>query len=158
VTYNDNMMLHLNGEEIYLFHVVPSHSDTDTVIYFRHANVMHVGDLTFFQGFSPPNLSGGFSISGYITAMEQIQKVGNPDTKIITGHRGPVMTMQDLQKQHDMTIVIRDRVLAAVKAGKSVDEVVASKPVGEYEEQEKAGTPADQFIKGVYQDLARSAK
>jgi cyclase len=158
VTYSDNMTLHFNGEEIYLFHPVQSHSDGDTVVYFRHANVMHVGDLTFFEGFSPPNLPGGFSINGFVTAMEQIMKVANPDTKIITGHRGPVMTVKDLQQQHDMVVVIRDRVMGAIRAGKTVDEVVASKPIADFEETEKGGIPADQFVKAVYQDLSRKTQ
>src|SRR6185295_9963325 len=42
---HDNMVLHFNGEEIYIFHPEPAHTDGDSIIYFRHANVMHVGDV-----------------------------------------------------------------------------------------------------------------
>src|SRR5579863_9142629 len=45
VTYTDNMTLHFNGEEIYIYHPAPAHTDGDSIIYFRHANVMHVGDV-----------------------------------------------------------------------------------------------------------------
>ena len=45
VTYETSMTLHFNGEEIYIYHPEPAHTDGDSIIYFRHANVMHVGDV-----------------------------------------------------------------------------------------------------------------
>jgi len=158
VTYNDNITLHFNGEDVYIFHPKPAHTDGDSVVYFRKANVMHVGDLTFFQGFAPVNIPGGFTIDGIIAAMEEILKVANPDTKFISGHRGPIMSVKDLEQQRAMTMVIRDRILSGIRAGKTVEEVVASKPTAEFDENEKMGRPAEEFVSSVYQDLSRSAR
>jgi hypothetical protein len=45
VTYSESLTLHFNGEEIAVYHPEPAHTDGDSIIYFRHANVMHVGDV-----------------------------------------------------------------------------------------------------------------
>src|SRR6185295_19755048 len=45
LTYTDSLTLHFNSEEIYIYHPQPAHTDGDSIIYFRHANVMHVGDV-----------------------------------------------------------------------------------------------------------------
>src|SRR5262249_16883635 len=48
VTFADSVTFHLNGDEIHAFHVPPAHTDGDTVVHFRKANVIHGGD-TFFN-------------------------------------------------------------------------------------------------------------
>ncbi|HYJ93068.1 MAG TPA: MBL fold metallo-hydrolase, partial [Vicinamibacterales bacterium] len=45
LTYSDSLTLHFNGEEIQIFHPAPAHTDGDSIIYFRKANVAHVGDI-----------------------------------------------------------------------------------------------------------------
>ena len=41
-----------NGEQIILAHVPPAHTDTDILVHFTKANVLHMGDL-FFNGMYP---------------------------------------------------------------------------------------------------------
>ena len=52
VTFNDTVTFHLNDQEIHAFHVAPAHTDGDTVIHFRTADVIHTGDV-FFNGLYP---------------------------------------------------------------------------------------------------------
>ncbi|MDH3600750.1 MAG: MBL fold metallo-hydrolase, partial [Candidatus Tectomicrobia bacterium] len=44
VTFPESVTLHLNGETIHAFHVDPAHTDGDSVVHFRNANVIHAGD------------------------------------------------------------------------------------------------------------------
>ena len=39
LTYTDSLTLHFNGEEILIYHPAPAHTDGDSIIYFRKANV-----------------------------------------------------------------------------------------------------------------------
>src|SRR5713101_4689111 len=40
VTFTDAVTFHLNGDEIHAFHVPPAHTDSDSVVHFRKANVI----------------------------------------------------------------------------------------------------------------------
>ena len=94
-----------------------------------------------------------------IAAARQVMKIANPDTKIIPGHLGPVVGFKEIQQQLDMFSVVRDRIVTAIRAGKTLQEVVASKPTGDFDQGRMGGaiTP-DRFVTLVYTDLSRRAK
>ena len=76
VTFTDAVTFHLNGGEIYAFHVAPAHTDGDSIVQFRKANVIHGGD-TFFNGMYPfIDLSSGGSVNGMIAAAESHARAG----------------------------------------------------------------------------------
>jgi len=156
ITYSDSMTLHFNGEEIYIYHPEPAHTDGDSIIYFRHANVMHVGDVPSSLRYPNIGVTDGGSVDGMIAAARQVMRIANPDTKIIPGHLGPVVGFKEIQQQLDMFAAVRDRVMNAIRAGKTVQEVVASKPTADFDQGRLGGaiTP-DRFITLVYQDLSK---
>ena len=45
LTYSDTTTVHLNGEEVHVFTVPPAHTDGDSFIHFRGADVLHLGDV-----------------------------------------------------------------------------------------------------------------
>ena len=159
MTYTDSMTLRFNGEEIYIYHPEPAHTDGDSIIYFRHANVMHVGDVPSSLRYPNIGVNDGGSVDGMIAAAKQVMKIVNPDTKIIPGHLGPVVGFKEIQQQLDMFAVVRDRVLSAIGAGKTLEQVVASKPTADFDQGRMGGaiTP-DRFVTLVYTDLSKRAK
>jgi cyclase len=159
LTYGDHMTLHFNGEEIYIYHPESAHTDGDSIIYFRHANVMHVGDVPASLRYPNIGVDDGGSVDGMIAAGRQVMKIANENTKIIPGHLGPVVGFKEIQQQLDMFVTVRDRIMNAIRAGKTLQDVVASKPTRDFDEVRKAGaiTP-DRFVTLVYTDLARKAK
>jgi glyoxylase-like metal-dependent hydrolase (beta-lactamase superfamily II) len=156
ITYTDSMTLRFNGEEIYIYHPEPAHTDGDSILYFRHANVMHVGDVPSSLRYPNIGVTDGGSVDGMIAAARQVMKIANPDTKIIPGHLGPVVGFKEIQQQLDMFAVVRDRVMSAIRAGKTLEQVVASKPTADFDQGRMGGaiTP-DRFVTLVYQDLSR---
>jgi glyoxylase-like metal-dependent hydrolase (beta-lactamase superfamily II) len=159
LTYTDSLTLHFNGEEIYIYHPQPAHTDGDSIIYFRHANVMHVGDVPSSLRYPNIGVAEGGTVAGMIAAAQQVMKIANPQTKIIPGHLGPVVGFNEIQQQLEMFVTVRDRVLAAIRAGKTLDQVVASKPTADLDPPRMGGaiTP-DRFVTLVYTDLSRSSK
>ena len=159
LTYTDGLTLHFNGEEIYIYHPAPAHTDGDSIIYFRHANVMHVGDVPSSLRYPNIGVDDGGSVDGMIAAARQVMKIANPDTKIIPGHLGPVVGFKEIQQQLDMFGVVRDRIATAIRAGKTLQEVVASKPTADFDQSRMGGaiTP-DRFVTLVYTDLSRRVK
>ena len=155
LTYRDSLTLHFNGEEIYVYHPDAAHTDGDSVVYFRRANVMHVGDLPSSLRYPNIGVDDGGSVNGMIAGVEQILKIANPDTKIIPGHIGTAVSVTELQQQRDMFMVVRDRVLRQIRMGKTLEQVIASKPTAEFDESRRKGviTP-DRFAELVYRDLS----
>ena len=159
LTYSDSITLHFNGEEIYIYHPQPAHTDGDSIIYFRHANVMHVGDVPSSLRYPNIGVAEGGTVAGMIAAAQQVMKIANPQTKIIPGHLGPVVGFNEIKQQLEMFVTVRDRVFAAIRAGKTLDQVVASKPTADLDPPRMGGaiTP-DRFVTLVYTDLSRSSK
>ena len=44
VTYDGELMFHMGGEEIHVYHPARAHTDGDSIVYFKNANVAHWGD------------------------------------------------------------------------------------------------------------------
>jgi cyclase len=159
VTYGTSMTLHFDGEEIYIYHPEPAHTDGDSIVYFRHANVMHVGDVPSSLRYPNIGVNEGGTVDGMIAAAQQVMKIANADTKIIPGHLGPVVGFAEIKQQLDMFAAMRDRVSSAIRAGKTLEQVVASKPTADFDQGRMGGaiTP-DRFVTLVYTDLSRKAK
>ena len=45
LTYSGTVTIHLNGEQVHVFPVPPSHTDGDSFIHFRGSDVLHLGDV-----------------------------------------------------------------------------------------------------------------
>lgn len=155
LTFTEELILHLNGEEVRLFQVAPGHTDGDGIVYFSHANVIHLGDL-YFNGIYPYiGIPTGGSIDGMISVGQHVLDMINDKTTIIPGH-GPLATKTEYAEFLNMLAAIRNAVEQLVTAGKSLDNVIASKPTRPFDDKWGNGflKPKD-FVGLVYKDLAR---
>jgi cyclase len=159
LTYRDNLTLHLNGEEIEIYHPAPAHTDGDSIVYFHKANVVHVGDIPASLRYPNIGVDDGGTVDGMMAAARQLMTIVKPDTRIIPGHLGPIVGFKEIEQQLTMFTAVRDRIAAAIKAGKTEAEVVASKPTADFDEERLGGaiTP-DRFVSLVYTDLSRRSK
>jgi glyoxylase-like metal-dependent hydrolase (beta-lactamase superfamily II) len=132
--FKNDHQLRLNGERLILKHYAPAHTDSDISVEFTDADILHVAD-TWWNGHFPfIDYNTGGSINGMIQATEgNIAKV-SARTIVIPGH-GPVGDKAGLIEFRDMLVTVRDKVAALKKEGKSVDEIVASKPTATYDEK-----------------------
>ena len=151
-TFNASEKLQANGEIVMLQYFQPAHTDTDIYTHFQKANVIHMGD-TFFNGFYPViDFSTGGRIEGIIVAAGKILSLADNKTKIVPGH-GPLGNKADLTKYRDMLVVARDRVQKLKTAGKSADEIVASKPLADLEPELGGMLGGDVFVRMIYSSL-----
>jgi glyoxylase-like metal-dependent hydrolase (beta-lactamase superfamily II) len=153
VTYADGVNLYLNGDELEVTHVARAHTDGDSVIRFKKANVIHMGD-TFFNGFYPfIDVDSGGSVDGMIAAADKALSMADDKTKIIPGH-GPLGSKADLQTYRSVLAGIRDRVKGLVAQGKTLDQVVAAKPTAQWDATWGKGfMKPDVFVSFVYRSL-----
>jgi len=140
-TFTDTHAIKVNGEDLALSYIPPAHTDTDIVIHFRGANVMHLGDL-FFNGIYPfIDASTGGNIDGMIAAATRALGMADGQTKIVPGH-GPLGDKAALANYRDVLQTVRDRVHKLKTSGATLEAVVKAAPGAEFD-----GTWGQGFLK-----------
>jgi glyoxylase-like metal-dependent hydrolase (beta-lactamase superfamily II) len=132
ITFNDSLTLHVNGDDLHAIHAPQGHTDGDVFIRFEIANVIHTGDLMFAGLYPFIDLDSGGSVNGLIAAVDRMLALADDKTRIIPGH-GEVTDRAGLVAYREMLAVTSGRVRDLVKAGKSVDEVLAARPNADYD-------------------------
>lgn len=148
VTFDNALKLHLNEQSVRIFHPGNAHTDSDAIIYFEEANVMHTGDV--FVRYGIPFIDGrnGGSVGGMIKAMNTIIELADENTVIIPGH-GQLATKQDMIDFRDMLQDIWDQVAAGKKAGKTMEAIQEEDPTRKYQE----GNMGKYMISLIYDEL-----
>jgi len=155
VTFTNDVTFHLNGDEIFAFHVAKAHTDGDTIVQFRKSNVIHMGDIFFNKLYPFIDISSGGSVDGMIAGADRVLGIANDSTKIIPGH-GPMGTKADLKAYRDMLATIAGRIKAQVRAGKQLAEVIASKPTADFDAVWGKGfLKPEKFVEMLWKDLSR---
>jgi glyoxylase-like metal-dependent hydrolase (beta-lactamase superfamily II) len=122
ITFNDKLHIHVNGEDVFIFHVDNAHTDGDVLLYFTESNVLHTGD-TFFNHLYPYiDLNSGGTVDGYIEAVKRALMVTDNETKIIPGH-GKLSNKKEYQFFLSMLETLKASVLTEIAAGKTEDQV-----------------------------------
>jgi cyclase len=153
-TYSNFSKIRLEGRVADLKHIANAHTDGDTYVWFKTANVLSTGD-TFTNGRYPNiDFANGGNIRGMITATDAYLKLVNARTRIVPGH-GPLADKAALMEYRTMLISAHDRMAKLVKEGKSEDEVVAAKPFADFDEKWAPTELASKnFVRVVYHSLA----
>jgi len=134
-----------------------AHSDADIVVYFRKADVVQTGDLIFSGMYPFIDITHEGSLDGMISAADEIIKMCGENTKVIPGH-GSLTDRQGVKKFQEMLVTVRDRIAEHIKKGKSLEEVLASKPTAALDEEWGKAIPADLSVSIVYNDLSKKRK
>lgn len=124
VTFDHGVTLHWNGLAIEAVHAPAAHTDGDSIIFFRGANVVHMGDLFFNGAFPFIDVDSGGGIDGMIAAAESVAENTDSETTVIPGH-GPVTDRATLRKYAEALRAARERISERVAAGQSEEDVAA---------------------------------
>lgn len=125
--------MRVNGATLTLRHPGPAHTDTDLVVHFAEADILHAGDI-FWNGVYPfIDHSSGGSIDGTIRVVDTLLRDATDRTIVIPGH-GPPGDRRDLQAYRDMLAEVRSRVAALKRQGRSVAEAVAARPTADLDD------------------------
>ena len=155
ITFTESLTFHWNGDEVRVIHVDRAHTNGDSIVHFRKANVLHVGD-TWFNGMYPfIDVNADGSIDGLVRALDQALALADGKTKIIPGH-GPVSDAVELRVYRDMLAAVRDRVQSLVAEGKSRAEVIAAKPTKKFDERwGRSWLDPDTWVGLVYDGMTK---
>ena len=154
ITFSDSVTFHVNGQEVFVFHVHHAHTDGDGVIHFRDRNVIHAGDVLFNKVFPYIDLDNGGSVEGFIKAQEKLIAMSDDDTLLIAGHGDPVASKADVEMNLAVLKDGRERVKALVEEGKTEEEVLAANPLADYHEDYNwSFITTERMTKTHYRDL-----
>ncbi len=154
VTYEDKVSVHFNGEVIDLIHFPNGHTDTDTVIFFRSSNVVHMGDHFFSGRFPFIDLGRNGSVQGYLDNVAAVLAALPDDVKIIPGH-GPLSTKADLQAFHTMIDTCYTAVKEQVKAGADMEAILAKGVPAAYKEWGWRFISEERWLATLHDDLTK---
>jgi glyoxylase-like metal-dependent hydrolase (beta-lactamase superfamily II) len=149
--YDEKLVLREGGERVELRHVANAHTDGDTLVRFRRANVIAMGDVFFNHIFPFIDRSSGGSIQGMIKGVDAALAMADDQTRIVPAH-GPVATTSELRAYRDMLADVARKVKAGIKQGQTVEQVVASHPAEAY--RNGMDGEEDRFVEAVYDSLA----
>lgn len=142
ITFSEDITFYDKDETIMAFHVHNAHTDGDAMVYFVNNDVIHMGD-TYFAGRYPYiDLKSGGSLQGFIDAHKKALMVISEETKIIPGHGRP-SSKKDLESYVSMLEDIKKNIMAAIAAGKSLEEVKSDNSISAAYD----GTHGNSFIK-----------
>ncbi|HYH00392.1 MAG TPA: MBL fold metallo-hydrolase [Terriglobales bacterium] len=143
ITFDKQLSIFANGEEIRLISF-PAHTDGDAVVWFTRENVVHMGDAILGT-----DIDGGGDVYGMVEACERVASMVPPDAKVIVGHVG-VISVEDLRKKGKQWKQAANAVDAAIKQGKSLQQIREEKLLGGMFENN-----ADRIAGMIYANLTR---
>src|SRR5438309_11535867 len=153
ITFEHDVTVHLNGEDIRALHFPAGHTDGDSIIFFPKSNVVHMGDDFVTYGFPFIDIDSGGSINGMIDAVEKVIPQLPPDVKVIPGH-GPVSNLDDVRAFLTMLKATRDVVASGLKEGKSLDQMKQAKVLDPWKKYSGEFINEDAFLETLVNSLS----
>ncbi len=151
ITFDHDMTLHLNGEDIRVMHFPTAHTDGDSIVFFPKSNVVSMGDLFVTYGFPFVDVDSGGSIDGTIDAVEKVIAQMPADVKVIPGH-GPVSGLDDMRAFVKMMKETRTAVQSALDRGQTLDQMKQAKLLDPWK-QYSGPLSEDDFLAILYTSL-----
>ena len=153
ITFDHDVTVHLNGEDIRALHFAAGHTDGDSVIYFPKSNVVHMGDDFVTYGFPFIDVDSGGSINGMISGVESAIAQLPPDAKIIPGH-GPVSNLDDVRAYVKMLKETRAAVQDALDKRMTLEQMKEKKILDPWKKYSGDFISEGAFLETLYNSLA----
>jgi len=148
-----------NNQALQLFHMPKAVTDGDSVVWFRHSDVIAAGDVYNSDVYPPIDVDKGGSIDGEIDALNKLIEMSVTEfmaqggTLIVPG-RGWISDAADVGYYRDMLMVIRDRIKAMADKGMTLAQVKAAKPTMDFDpEYGREPGVTSRFVEAVYRSL-----
>jgi glyoxylase-like metal-dependent hydrolase (beta-lactamase superfamily II) len=159
--FQDEKTMYFNGEGIQLSHVTAASTDGDILVFFRSSDVIAAGDIYSTLGYPRIDRARGGTVSGVIEGLNRLIDIAIAEqfteggTRIVPG-RGRISDEFDVVEYRDMVTIVRDRVAALMKKGRSLQEIQAARPTLDWEPRYGSTTgpwTTAMFVEAVYRSL-----
>jgi cyclase len=152
ITFEHDLTVHLNGEDIRALHFPAGHTDGDAIIFFPKNNVVHMGDDFVRYGFPFIDVASGGSVQGMTDGVEKTIAQLPADVKVIPGH-GALSNLDDVRTYVQMLNDTTAAVQKAMAAHKTVDQMKQEKILAPWARWSNDFVSQDIFIETIYNSL-----
>jgi glyoxylase-like metal-dependent hydrolase (beta-lactamase superfamily II) len=152
ITFDHDVTVHLNGEDIRALYFPAGHTDGDSVIFFPKSNVVHMGDDFVTYGFQVIDVDSGGSIDGMIDGVEKVIAQVPPDVKVIPGH-GSLSNLDDVRAYLKMLKETREVVATALKKHETLAQMKQAKLLDPWKKYSGDFINQDAFLETLYNSL-----
>jgi len=160
--------MYINDDAIQVIRQLGAHTDGDTMVHFRRADVIVTGDVIDLRQFPVIDPARGGSIQGELEALNHLLDLTVPAmplvlkpgrTLLVPGH-GRVSDYGELVEYRDMVTVIKDIIQDMITRGMSLEQVKAANPTQGYRRRYGADSgpwTTDMFVEAIYNGLKKPA-
>ncbi len=158
--------MYLNGDGIQVIYMPAAHSNGDSIVFFRRADVIVTGDILDTNHFPVIDMAKGGSIQGEIDALNGILDMMIPPfplrwreerTHVVPGH-GFVADYGDVVEYRNVVTIVRDRIADMIGKGMTLEQVKAADPTKGFRARygsDKGRWTTDMFVEAVFNGLSR---
>jgi len=154
--------LYFNDEPVLILHV-PGNTDGNSIVHFRTADVISVGDLVDLTGYPVIDVAAGGSIEAVFEGLTRVIDITVPNRKseagtlVVTGH-GRLADQPDVVYYQQMVGIVRDRLKDMIGRGMTLQQIKAARPTRDYDPRYGKDTGSwttDMFVEAAYQGLKK---
>ena len=150
-----------NGEAVIVYHEPAANTDADSIVFFRHSEVISAGDIFSTVSYPVIDVENDGSIQGVLNGLNHILDLAVAEYRAQGGtwiipSRGRLSDTADVASYRNMVTMIRDRVQDMIDRGLTLDEVQAARPTMDFDGRYGSNTgpwTTAMFVEAVYSSL-----
>jgi glyoxylase-like metal-dependent hydrolase (beta-lactamase superfamily II) len=153
---------YFNGEAVIVYHAPAANTDGDSLVFFRHSEVISAGNLFSTVSYPVIDVAKGGSVQGVVDGLNTILDLAVAEYRAqggtwIVPSRGRLSDTADVASYRNMVTIIRDRVKDMIGKGMTLAQVKAARPTLDFDGRYGSTTgpwTTDMFVEAVYRSLA----
>ena len=163
--FDSEKQVYFNGEAVRVHHIPHAHTDGDSIVHFRKADVVATGDIYMTDSYPVIDLAKGGSLQGIIDGLNLVLDIAVPahheegGTMIVPGH-GRIADEADLAEYRDMLTIFRDRMQDMMQRGMTLQQIKEARPTMDYDPEygsTSGNWTIDMFVESMYRSLAKTS-
>lgn len=148
-TVESQLQFPVGNSTVDIMHYANAHTDGDLAVFFHDHGIVVLGDLIWPNSYPFVDVHNGGSVAGLESALQAIIDQSKPTYRFIPGH-GAILTFDDVVEYLEMVSQTRQLVESRLDEGRSVNEVIESGLIGNWEQWNSPLVPARVWIKMIY--------
>jgi glyoxylase-like metal-dependent hydrolase (beta-lactamase superfamily II) len=152
---------YVNGEAVIVYHAPAANTDGDSLVFFRHSEVIAAGNIFSTVSYPVIDLEKGGSIQGVIAGLNRIIDLAVPEYRSQGGtwvipSSGRLSDTADVASYRNMVVIIHDRIKDMVEKNMTLEQVKAARPTMDFDGRYGSTTGSwttDMFIEAVYRSV-----
>ncbi len=152
---------YVNGEAVIVYHAPAANTDGDSIVFFRHSEVISAGNIFSTVSYPMIELEKGGSIQGVIAGLNKILDLTVAEYRsqggtFVIPSRGRLSDAADVASYRNMVVMIHDRIKDMVEKNMTLEQVKAARPTLDFDGRYGSGSGSwttDMFVEAVYRNI-----